>query len=140
MGFSAESTERRRCTATRLVYSLRLARAPDAFVVQRMGKALSSEALQGGLDIHRRVERARSRMHRLRQASGSEESIASLGLATRFDANGPSFEQPQRHVKERGRTAALEFKLDLADRLDATAIGSANFALVDRGLNSRGRV
>src|SRR4030088_882291 len=60
------------------------------FVTQQMGKALSSEALQGGLDGHRRIESDRSRMHCLRQASGSEEAIASLGLATGFDVDGRS--------------------------------------------------
>jgi hypothetical protein len=122
------------------VYSFRLTREHGGLVAQQMGKAVSSEALQGGLDGHRRIERDRSRMHRLRQASGSEESIASLGLAARFDADGRGFKQTQRHIKERCRVTALELKLDLADRLDATAIGSANLALVDRRLDSRGRL
>ena len=120
--------------------AFRLTRERDRFVTQQMGKALSSEALQGGLDGHRRIESDRSRMHCLRQASGSEESIASLGLATGFDVDGRSFEQPQCHVKEHCRVAALELELDLADRLDTAAISSADLALVDRGLNLRRRM
>jgi hypothetical protein len=123
-----------------LVDAFRLTRERDRFVTQQMGKALSSEALQGGLDGHRRIESNRSRMQCLRQASGSEESIASLGLATGFDADGRSFEQPQCHVKEHCRVAALELELDLADRLDTAAISSADLALVDRGLNLRRRM
>jgi hypothetical protein len=67
---------------------------------QQMGKALSSEALHGSLDSYRRIESDRSHMHHLRQASRSEESIAPLGLAARFDAGWSSFEQPQRRVEK----------------------------------------
>jgi hypothetical protein len=119
--------------------SFRLTRKHDRFVAQHMSKALSSEALQSRLDIHRRIENDMLCIHCLRQASGSEQSIAPLGLATRLDADRRALEQPQRYVKERRRIATLELKLDLADRLGATAIGRANFTLVDRGLDPRGR-
>jgi len=107
----------------------------DGFVTQQTGKALASEALQGGLDGQGRIESDRPSSDRLRQASNPEESVASLGLASRFNADRRSSEQPQRHVKERRGVAAPELKLDLADTLDTTPIGRANLALVDRGLN-----
>ena len=75
-------------------------------------------------------------MHCLRQARDSEESITSFGFAARFDADRRSFEQLQRHVKERCPIAAPKLKFDLADRLRTASIGSANFALIDRSLNS----
>jgi hypothetical protein len=105
-----------------------------------MRKTLESDALQGSLEGCLRIENDGSRMHRLRQAGSAEESVASLRFATRFDSDWSSFEHLQRDVKERCRVAALELKLDLADRLNATAIGSPNVSHVDCGLNSSGRL
>src|SRR4030088_730046 len=122
------------------MYSFRLTREHNGFIAQQMGKALPSEALQSGIDGHRRFESDRCGIHRLWQASGSEKSIASLGLATRLDADWSGFQQPPRRRKESRRIAVLELELDLADRFHATTICGANFALLDRGLNSRGRI
>ena len=66
--------------------------------------------------------------------------VPSLRFAARFDSDRSSFEQLQRDVKERCPVAALELKLDLADRLNATAIGSPNVSHVECGLNSSGRL
>src|SRR2546423_15548862 len=112
--------------------AFRLTRQRGLFIAKKVGEAVSPDALQPGLDAHARLERDRSHTDRLRhQPIGSKQSITSLGLAARLNADWRSFEQLQRHVEEHLRVAILQFELDFADRRDGVAVASADLALVN---------
>src|ERR1700704_3818570 len=114
-----------------LVDAFQLTGQRGLFVAQKMGEAASPDALQRGLDAHGRVERDGSHTDCLRHpAVGSKQSITSLGLAARLNADWRSFEQLQRHVEDHPRVALLELELDFADRLHGIAPGSVDLALV----------
>ena len=120
--------------------AFRLTRQRGLFVAQKMGEAASPDALQRGLDAHGRIERDGSHTDCLRhQAVGSKQSITSLGLAARLNADWRSFEQLQRHVEDHPRIALLELELDFADWRDGVALGSADLALVNGHLDPSGR-
>src|SRR6202158_6382710 len=106
-----------------------------------MGEAASPDALQPRLHAHGRIERDWSHTDCLRhQAVGSKQSITSLGLAARLNADWRSFEQLQRHVEDHPRIALLELELDFADRLDGIPLGSSDLALVNGRLDPSGRI
>ena len=71
---------------------------------------------------------------------GSKQSITSLGLAARLDADWLSFEQLQRYIEDHSRIALFEFKFDFADRRACAAVASADLSLVNDRLDPRGWV
>ena len=122
-----------------LMDAFRLTRQRGLFVAKKMGEAAPPDALQCGLDAHGRIERNGTRADCLRhQPIGSKQSITSLSLATRLNADWRSFEQLQRHIEDDPRIAILEFELDFADRLDGIRVGSADLALVNSRLDPNG--
>src|SRR5207302_5392082 len=75
-----------------LVNAFRLTRQRGLFIAEKMGKAASRNALKRGLDTHGRIERDGSHTDSLRhQPIGSKQSITSLSLATRLNADWRSF-------------------------------------------------
>ena len=109
------------------------------FVAKKMHEAASANSLQCGLDADGGIERNRTHPDCLRrQPIGSEQSITSLDLAARLNADWRSVEQAQRHVEEYLWIAILELELDLADRRDGVALGSTDLALVNGRLDLSG--
>jgi hypothetical protein len=122
-----------------LVDAFRLTRQRGLFVAKKIGEAASPDALQRGLDAHGRIERDRSLTDRLRhQPFGSKQSISSVSLAARLNADWRSVEQLQRRVEQHLRIAILKLELDFADRRDGVAVASADLALVNGRLDPSG--
>src|SRR3979411_1956619 len=106
-----------------------------------MGEAASPNPPQRGLDAHGRIERHGSHRECLRhQPIGSKQSITSLGLTARLNADWRNFEQLKRHVEDHPRIAILELELNFADRRDSIALGSTDLALVNGRLDPSGRI
>src|SRR5215813_12034346 len=64
------------------------------------------------------------------------EPVAPLRLATRLDPYRRHIKQLQGDIIQSGSIAALEFQLDLANRLGLAAAGGPDLALVDYSLDA----
>src|SRR5215472_3617114 len=104
-------------------------------VMQEMREAGPPYFLQRCLDGHRRIKDDGLRVgDRRRGFRLLAEPVAPLRLATRLDPYRRHIKQLQGDIIQSGSIAALEFQLDLTNRLGFAAAGCADLALVDRSV------